>query len=70
MVFFFLVKKEGKVLDKGGYVVGLERYEILCRMEGKVWRVLIRLIFVLLTILFLLVIIMLLDYVKNDKICI
>lgn len=30
-----IAKKEGKVPDKGGHAVGLERYEILCRMEGK-----------------------------------
>lgn len=34
--FFSSAKKEGKVPDKGGHAVGLERYEILCRMEGKV----------------------------------
>lgn len=35
-LFFSSAKKEGKVPDKGGHAVGLERYEILCRMEGKV----------------------------------
>lgn len=70
MVFFSSAKKEGKVPDKGGHAVGLERYEILCRMEGKVLRVSIRLIFVLLTTLLLSVIMMLSDYAKNDKICI
>lgn len=46
---FSSAKKEGKVPDKGGHAVGLERFEILCRMEGKVRRVSIRLNFVLLT---------------------
>lgn len=36
LFFFSSAKKEGKVPDKGGHAVGLERYEILCRMEGKV----------------------------------
>ncbi|XP_022313442.1 cytochrome c oxidase subunit 5B, mitochondrial-like [Crassostrea virginica] len=30
-----IASKKGRIPEKGGHAVGLERFEILCRMEGK-----------------------------------